>query len=468
MSTPSQSHRRSHGLPFDVSLQVSPTTSCPTPGTPPVSPPWPRDRYRPPLVHTYYLEPSVHEDASQAPGLLYWPQESLLMSQANNEDMPGYVPAAARISHVPSSMQRSPIRNPSQSSQGLMDSYSQVPMNSYSQVPMPFTSGSPDIRSQSVSYYPSPPQNTLHSHHSVPSAHSYVSGSPAHVGSMPYHSPVAQVHQPTQLVIDGLTYAIPELSQGAITIAQGTMKDLEVLKGTDNLVTWESQVFNIITSLSLTGHICSDPPPGEQRTIFNIPVVPPADPTSTAFTNWRRNDQIVSGLILQRLVADVRRSILPALTNGRPTTAREHWSHIQQHWGLANDVRVKAMLRKLFAMKANSINDLDMYITKYRNTLNTISGSRRELDWSEILQNLADGLPRQLPLMCPVYLAISRQADQGPALCEREHFENAVMELQNLWVRESSSYERKQKKEKGKADLTCEGCGGPGRAFENC
>ncbi|KAK7440830.1 hypothetical protein VKT23_016908 [Stygiomarasmius scandens] len=448
-SRDSPGHVHSSGLAHNPSLPTSPVHSRPG-----VNTPWPRNRYPPPSVHTVYTDstapggvPRTLDSPFNSPGHAPTPQ-------MQSTDLSGY--ALPRNVLMPLSTHGSPVRP--------LSIHSNVPETTYSVIPPQVTTRSPFIERRPSLPLQSSPHNTIHTNYSV---HSMQAPSPAAHSVL--YTPITQ-HLPPHVPFMDETprYNIPEPSQGAITIAQGTMKDLEVLKGTDNFVTWESQVLNIITSLSLTGHICPDPPPGEQCTLFNTPVTPPADPTSTEFSNWRRNDQLVSGLILQRLASDIRRGILPALTEGRPTTAREHWGHIQQRWGLANDVRIKAMLRKLFTAKASSINDLDMYITKYRNTINTVSGSRRELDWSEILQNLADGLPRQLPLICPVYLAISRQADQGPDFCTRQNFEPATLELQNLWVCKSSSYERKQKKDKGKADLTCEGCGGPGHTFENC
>ncbi|KAK7461417.1 hypothetical protein VKT23_008595 [Stygiomarasmius scandens] len=296
---------------------------------------------------------------------------------------------------------------------------------------LPFSTGPPSLHHRTS--FEGYPDTSVHPH----SQHASL-----HTPALTPHSSHEALSVDT--VPPAVEYCLPEPTQAAITIAQGTMKDIEVLKNAENFVTWESQVLNIITSLSLTGHICNNPSTTEPRMIYNSPVIPPTNPNSPTFLSWRRNDQIVSGFILQRLAPEVRRGVLPALTQGRPTTAREHWEHIQRRWGLANDVQVKATLRRLFATKAQSINDLDVYVTKYRNNVNLISGSRRGLDWSDILQNLADGLPRHLPLISPIYLAISRHADLGPDLCDRSHFESATLELQNLWVRESSTYEKKQ------------------------
>ncbi|KAK7467023.1 hypothetical protein VKT23_004085 [Stygiomarasmius scandens] len=158
-----------------------------------------------------------------------------------------------------------------------------------------------------------------------------------------------------------------------------TVSDLDVNHGFPDFLL--IKVRSPITGLCLPGHICGPIPPGEPPTLYNTPVYPPLDHASTASHCWRRNDQIVSGILLQRRSSDVRRGVLPALIDGRLTT-----ENIQQRWGLANDVHV-ALLRQIYASKADNINDIDTCITKYRNTLDTVSGSHRDIDWPEVLQS---------------------------------------------------------------------------------
>ncbi|KAK7464417.1 hypothetical protein VKT23_006584 [Stygiomarasmius scandens] len=93
-------------------------------------------------------------------------------------------------------------------------------------------SGSP-INSQPLSIHHRPSFDHL-------STASLVHSLPPHASVAPSPSIHDSVHQSG--LRQDLEYGLPEPTQAAITIAQGTMKEVEVLKNSDNFVTWESQV----------------------------------------------------------------------------------------------------------------------------------------------------------------------------------------------------------------------------------